>query len=74
MKKIWIFIAISGAIAVIMGAMSAHMLKDVLTVKEVSFFIINTYEKNLDFYRPKWYYGGCNRRYVSAHVKRRVRG
>jgi len=36
MKKIWIFIAISGAIAVIMGAMSAHMLKDVLTVKEIA--------------------------------------
>ena len=35
MKKIWIFIALSGAIAVAMGAMSAHMLKDVLEAKGI---------------------------------------
>ena len=35
MKKIWIFIAFSGALAVIMGAMSAHMLKDILEVKDI---------------------------------------
>ncbi len=35
MKKIWIFISISGALAVIMGAMSAHMLKDMLEVKDI---------------------------------------
>ncbi len=36
MKKIWIFIALSGALAVIMGAMSAHMLKDILEVKDIA--------------------------------------
>ncbi|RUM82130.1 MAG: DUF423 domain-containing protein [Candidatus Thioglobus sp.] len=36
MKKIWIFIALSGALSVIMGAMSAHMLKDVLEAKDIS--------------------------------------
>jgi len=36
MKKIWIFIALSGALAVIMGAMSAHMLKDMLEVKDIA--------------------------------------
>ncbi len=36
MKKIWIFIAISGALAVIMGAMSAHLLKDSLTPEEIT--------------------------------------
>ena len=36
MKKIWIFIALSGALAVIMGAMSAHMLKDFLAVKDIT--------------------------------------
>ena len=36
MKKIWIFIAFSGALAVVMGAMSAHMLKDVLEAKDIS--------------------------------------
>jgi uncharacterized membrane protein YgdD (TMEM256/DUF423 family) len=34
--KIWIFIAISGALAVIMGAMSAHMLQDVLIEKDIA--------------------------------------
>ncbi len=36
MKKIWIFIALSGALAVIMGAMSAHMLKDMLEAKDIA--------------------------------------
>ena len=36
MKEIWIFIAVSGALAVIMGAMSAHMLKDVLAVNDIA--------------------------------------
>jgi uncharacterized membrane protein YgdD (TMEM256/DUF423 family) len=36
MKKIWIFIALSGALAVVMGAMSAHMLKDILAVKDIA--------------------------------------
>jgi len=36
MKKFWIFIAISGALAVVMGAMSAHMLKDILEVKDIA--------------------------------------
>ncbi|TEU20933.1 MAG: DUF423 domain-containing protein [Gammaproteobacteria bacterium] len=36
MKKIWFFIAFSGALAVIMGAMSAHMLKDVLEAKDIA--------------------------------------
>lgn len=36
MKKIWIFIAFSGALSVIMGAMSAHMLKDVLEAKDIA--------------------------------------
>ena len=36
MKKIWIFIALSGAMAVAIGAMSAHMLKDVLEIKDIA--------------------------------------
>jgi len=36
MKKIWIFIALSGALAVVIGAMSAHMLKDILSVKDIA--------------------------------------
>jgi len=36
MKKIWIFIALSGALAVVMGAMLAHMLKDILSVKDIA--------------------------------------
>ena len=36
MKKIWIFIAISGALAVSMGAMSAHMLKDMLVPLDIA--------------------------------------
>ncbi len=36
MKKIWIFIALSGALSVIMGAMSAHMLKDILEAKDIA--------------------------------------
>lgn len=36
MKKIWIFIALSGVLAVVMGAMVAHMLKDILEVKDIA--------------------------------------
>jgi len=36
MKKFWIFIAISGALSVVMGAMSAHMFKDILEVKDIT--------------------------------------
>lgn len=36
MNFFWIFIAISGALAVVMGAMSAHILKDVLDVKDIA--------------------------------------
>ncbi|MEO1898232.1 MAG: DUF423 domain-containing protein, partial [Methylococcales bacterium] len=36
MKKIWIFIALSGALAVAIGAMSAHLLKDVLEAKDIA--------------------------------------
>ena len=36
MQKIWIFIALSGALAVVMGAMVAHMLKDILEVKDIA--------------------------------------
>ncbi|MBT4122500.1 MAG: DUF423 domain-containing protein [Candidatus Ruthia sp.] len=36
MKKFWIFISISGALAVVMGAMSAHMLKDMLVAKDIA--------------------------------------
>lgn len=35
-KKIWIFIAMSGALAVIMGAMSTHILKDALTPADIA--------------------------------------
>ncbi|WP_428087159.1 DUF423 domain-containing protein [Candidatus Thioglobus sp.] len=36
MKKIWIFIGLSGALAVAVGAMSAHLLADVLNVKALA--------------------------------------
>ncbi len=36
MKKIWIFIALSGALAVAIGAMSAHLLKDMLEAKDIT--------------------------------------
>ena len=36
MKKIWIFISISGAIAVVMGALSAHLLKGILAADDIS--------------------------------------
>ncbi len=36
MKKIWIFIALSGALAVVAGAMSAHLLADILNTKELA--------------------------------------
>ena len=36
MKKIWIFVSISGALAVIMGALSAHLLKGFLDADDIS--------------------------------------
>ena len=36
MKKVWIFIALSGALAVVMGALSAHLLKSVLAAADIS--------------------------------------
>ena len=36
MKKVWIFIALSGALAVVMGALSAHLLKSILAVADIS--------------------------------------
>ncbi|HIG89129.1 DUF423 domain-containing protein [Candidatus Thioglobus sp.] len=36
MKNFWIFVAISGALAVIMGAMSAHALKDSLSIEDIA--------------------------------------
>ena len=36
MKKIWIFISISGAIAVVMGALSAQLLKGILAADDIS--------------------------------------
>jgi uncharacterized membrane protein YgdD (TMEM256/DUF423 family) len=35
MKKLWIFIGLSGAFAVAAGAMSAHLLADILNAKEL---------------------------------------
>ena len=36
MKKVWIFIALSGALAVVMGALSAHLLKAILAAADIS--------------------------------------
>ncbi|MDG2394732.1 DUF423 domain-containing protein [Candidatus Thioglobus sp.] len=36
MKKLWIFIGLSGALAVAAGAMSAHLLVDMLNAKELA--------------------------------------
>ena len=36
MKKLWIFVGLSGALAVIAGAMSAHLLADMLSAKELA--------------------------------------
>ena len=36
MKKVWVFVALSGALAVVMGALSAHLLKSVLTATDIS--------------------------------------
>jgi uncharacterized membrane protein YgdD (TMEM256/DUF423 family) len=36
MRKFWIFIALSGALSVAIGAMTAHMLKDVLEAKDIA--------------------------------------
>jgi uncharacterized membrane protein YgdD (TMEM256/DUF423 family) len=36
MKKIWIFVGLSGALGVVVGAMSAHLLADILSVKELA--------------------------------------
>ena len=36
MKRFWIFVAFSGALAVIMGALSAHLLKEVLSADDIS--------------------------------------
>ena len=49
MKKIWIFIAVSGALAVIMGAMSAHMLKDVLAVNDIARHTNSCYLPNVPY-------------------------
>ena len=35
MKKIWVFVAISGALTIIMGALSAHLFKGLLTNADV---------------------------------------
>ena len=36
MKKMWIFVSLSGALAVVTGAMSAHLLADMLSAKELA--------------------------------------
>ncbi|MCH9645564.1 MAG: DUF423 domain-containing protein [Proteobacteria bacterium] len=36
MKKLWIFTGLSGALAVAAGAMSAHLLADMLNAKELA--------------------------------------
>ncbi|BBB23946.1 conserved hypothetical protein [Isorropodon fossajaponicum endosymbiont JTNG4] len=36
MKKIWIFIALSGALAVTIGAMSTHILKDIMQAEDIT--------------------------------------
>ena len=53
MKKIWIFIALSGALAVVMGAMVAHMLKDILEVKDIARIQTKEEIQNVSSYQKK---------------------